>query len=246
MSNKLSTDEQRYFWELFDEIKRTLESDIAICNNDFGERALEIQLQEQAFSEIDDAEDKMRKVISKHIILKEMLEISGRYLDTNARKGKIRSITKNAEQATIDNIPANKLQEIEEEFFNGDMFEISNFELFGEFIVLSNTKKFKNNLFLTLYFIKEKLIGTNRNAYDSITKFLPEAYTPFPEKQVDNPENKNATSSTQLLNDSSANNDTNLPGLQELQQQNAFNQQTDKTPSDKKNITSETKKSWQL
>ena len=42
MSNKLSTDEQRYFWELFDEIKRTLESDIAICNNDFGERALEI------------------------------------------------------------------------------------------------------------------------------------------------------------------------------------------------------------
>ena len=56
-----------------------------------------------------------------------MLEISGRYLDTNARKGKIRSITKNAEQATIDNIPANKLQEIEEEFFNGDMFEISKF-----------------------------------------------------------------------------------------------------------------------
>ena len=64
----------------------------------------------------------MRKVISKHIILKEMLEISGKHLDTNARKGKIRFITRNAEKATIDNIPENKLREIEEDFFNSTYF----------------------------------------------------------------------------------------------------------------------------
>ena len=155
MTKKLSEDEQKCFWELFDEINKTLEDDIAICNNDFGEKALEIQLQDQAFNEIDDAENKMRRVISKHIILKEMLEISGKHLDTNARKGKIRFITRNAEKATIDNIPENKLREIEEDFFNGDMFDISNFELFGEFIVLSQTKKFKNNFSSSYIFLKK-------------------------------------------------------------------------------------------